>query len=94
MQTFVGGMNGKNDIIQLNCANTLELSKSWFSLRNARFVLQHLTYTQPEVIEGMSVDAIQLANHCNSKLHHDPNLGLLSLFVLMEKIIQSFQCVC
>lgn len=62
------------------------------TLHNERFVLQQsnvLTYAQPEVIEGMPVDAIQFANHGNSKFHDNPNLGLLSLFVLIEQIIQS-----
>lgn len=47
-----------------------------------------LTHTQPEAIEGMSVDAIQLANESDGKLHHDPNLGLLPLSVLKDQIIQ------
>lgn len=67
------------------------------TLHNERFVLQQsnvLTYAQPEVIEGMPVDAIQFANHGNSKFHDNPNLGLLSLFVLIEQIIQSFHCGC
>lgn len=48
-----------------------------------------LTHAQPEVIEGMSVDAIQLADHGDSKFHHNPDLGLLLLFVLIEHT-QSF----
>lgn len=60
-------------------------------LHNERFILQQpnvLTYAQPEVIEGMSVDAVQLANHGNSKFHYNTNLGLLSLFVLIKEILQ------
>lgn len=41
-----------------------------------------LTHTQPEAVEGMSVDAVQLADQSDGKLHHDSNLRLLPLFVL------------
>lgn len=47
-----------------------------------------LTHTQPEAIEGMSVDAIQLANQSDGKFHHNPYLGLLPLSVLWEHSIQ------
>lgn len=47
-----------------------------------------LTHTEPEAIEGMSVDAIQLANQSDGKLHHVPYLGMLPLSVLKQHIIQ------
>lgn len=53
-----------------------------------------LTHAQPEVIEGMSVDAIQLANHSDSKFHHDPDLCLLPLSVLKERNIQEANYDC
>lgn len=68
---------------------------------NERFLLRlpsswALTHAQPEVIEGMSVDAIQLANHSDSKFHHNPNLCLLPLSVLEEWNIQEadYDCCC
>lgn len=62
-------------------------SALWHSI-NERFLtkaarqLSTLTHTKPEAIEGMSVDAVQLASESDSKLHHDPYLGMLPLFVL------------
>lgn len=44
-----------------------------------------LTHTEPEAIEGMSVDAVQLAVQGDGKLHHVPYLGLLLLCVLEEQ---------
>lgn len=41
-----------------------------------------LTHTQPEAVEGMSVDAVQLADQSDGELHHDADLRLLPLFVL------------
>ena len=55
-----------------------------------RFVLKlTLTHTKPEAIEGMSVDAVQLANQSDGKLHHDADLGLLPLSVLKQQIQQA-----
>lgn len=51
---------------------------------NERFV-PTLTHTEPEAVEGMSVDAIQLANQSDGKLHHVPYLGLLPLSVLKQQ---------
>lgn len=46
-----------------------------------------LTHTQPEAVEGMSVDAVQLPSQSDSKFHHNPYLGLLPLSVLEERSI-------
>lgn len=42
----------------------------------------------------MSVDAVQLANQSNGKLHHDPDLSLLPLPVLKEHVIQQLPYEC
>lgn len=57
-------------------------------------VLGTLTHTKPEGIEGMSVDAIQLANQSDSKLYHDADLGLLPLPILKEHVTQQSQYEC
>lgn len=36
-----------------------------------------LTHSQPEAVEGVSVDAIQLAHHSDGEFHYDPYLSLL-----------------
>lgn len=41
-----------------------------------------LTHAQAEVVEGMSVDAVQLAHQGDAVLHHDPDVSVLSLLVL------------
>lgn len=50
---------------------------------NDGFVLKlSLTHTKPEAVERMSVDAVQLPDQGDGKLHHDADLGLLPLSVL------------
>lgn len=41
-----------------------------------------LTYAQAEAVEGVAVNAVQLADKRDGEFHHDPDLCLLLLSVL------------
>lgn len=71
-------------ITELETVQCSVVFSQWKVYAGAAKQLNTLTHSKPEAIEGMSVDAIQLANQSDGKLHHDSYLGMLPFFVLKE----------
>lgn len=82
-------MSGITELDTVQCSVVFS---QWKVYARAAKQLNTLTHTKPEAIEGMSVDAIQLANQSDGKLHHDPYLGMLPFFVLKEHKAELHGC--
>lgn len=53
----------------------------------AQLALRALTDTEAEGVEGMPVDAIQLAHQGDAELHHDADVRVLPLQVLRDRAL-------
>lgn len=64
-------------------------SSAVYEVKGLRCSSQTLTHSQPEAVEGVSVDAVQLAHHSNGEFHNDSYLSLLPVFVLKTHRVTS-----